>query len=413
MVQNSPNTNVAEIGTNMALTDTAVKKLKPAANPRKISDGGGLHLLVTPQGSKLWRLAYRFGGKQKLLALGVYPDVGLAGARRGREEAKRLLRDGVDPGQARKIEKAKRAVELANDFQSIGREFIAKAESEGSASKTMDRMRRLMGYANTALGDRPIGDIDAPELLGVLRLVEARGTHETAHRLRVLIGQIFRYAIATGRATRNPVADLRDALIVKPVAHRATIVKPTAIGALLRAIDGYQGQPATKAALQLAPLLFLRPGELRQGRWEEIDFDAAVWIVPAPRMKLRREHRVPLAHQAIAVLEGLQRHTGHRELLFPAVGNPRRSLSENTLNAALRRIGYAGNEMSAHGFRAMASTRLNEMGKWNPDAIERQLAHQERNDVRRAYTHPAEYWVERVRMMQAWANYLDELRAAE
>jgi integrase len=267
-------------------------------------------------------------------------------------------------------------------------------------------------FAYEVIGDRPVAKITAPELLAVLQKIEARGTYETARRLRSTCGMVFRYAIATGRAERDPSVDLRGALTTPQVKHRATIIEPTAIGALLRAIEGFDGQPTTLAALRLAPLVFVRPGELRHAEWKEFDFDRAEWLIPAEKMKMSRPHRVPLARQTLAILKDLKTITGELRWLFPSVGSVMRPISENTVNAALRRMGYAKDEICGHGFRAMAATRLNEMGRWNPDAIERQLAHEEQNATRRAYTQGAEYWFERVAMMQAWADYLDELRAA-
>jgi integrase len=244
----------------------------------------------------------------------------------------------------------------------------------------------------------------------VLRRVEARGRYETARRLRSTCGMVFRYAISTGRAQRDPSVELRGALISPQIKHRAAVVDPASIGGLLRAIDGYDGVATTKAALRLAPLVFVRPGELRRAEWSEFDLDAALWVIPAAKTKMRRPHRVPLSRQAIAILRGLRALTGTGRYLFPSLRSKSRPMSENTLNACLRRLGYGPDQMTAHGFRSMASTRLNEMGHWNPDAIERQLGHQEADDVRRAYIHAAEYWGERVRMMQAWADYLGQLR---
>jgi integrase len=277
---------------------------------------------------------------------------------------------------------------------------------------TLAKKRWLLDFAYPAIGERPIAQITALEVLAVLRKVEARGRYETARRLRSTCGMVFRYAIATGRAERDPSVDLRGALTTPKVIHRAAIVDPAGIGALLRAIEDYDGLPLTKAALKLAPLVFVRPGELRKAEWAEFDLEHAEWRIPATKMKMRRLHRVPLSKQALAIVRDLQALSRGGRWLFPSVPSISRPMSENTLNAALRRLGYSKAQMTAHGFKGMASTRLNEMGCWNPDAIERQLAHQESDDVRRAYMHAAEYWPERVRMMQAWADYLDELRDA-
>jgi integrase len=388
------------------LKDVAVRNAKPSAKPRKLSDGGGLHILIQPTGSKLWRLAYRFAGKQKALALGGYPAVSLEEARRRRDEAKKLLARSIDPSVQRKIDKQ---AGKDNSFRAVAEELVAKLEREGRAQATLTKKRWLLSFAFPAFGDRPVAEVTARDLLALLREIEGRGLYEKARRLRSTCGMVFRYAVNTGRAERDPSMDLRGALTTPQVTHRPTIVDPTSIGALLRAIDGFDGQSTTRAALCLAPYVFVRPGELQHAEWKEFDLDAAVWSIQAEKMKMRRPHRVPLARQPLAILRELREITGNGRWLFPSVRTSTRPISENTLNAALRRLGYGSEEMCTHGFRGMASTRLNEMG-WNPDAIERQLAHQEANAVRRAYTHRAEYWPERVQMMQAWADYLDGLR---
>jgi integrase len=393
-------------GNTMSLTDTAVRNAKAREKAFKLSDGGGLFLLVQPNGTKLWRLAYRFAGKQKALAFGVYPNVSLAEARAQRETAKKSLAGDIDPAVVRKRDKETRVI----TFRLIADELLKKMRLEGRADATLTKTEWLLEFAYTDLGDRPIGKITAQELLEVLRKIEARGKYETARRLRSTCGMVFRYAIATGRAERDPSVDLRGALITPKVKHRATIVDPKGIGALMRAIDGFEGRSTTKIALRLAPLLFVRPGELRHAEWREIDLEESIWIIPAEKTKMRRPHRVPLARQAIALVKELKKLTGDGRWLFPSVSSSNRPMSENTLNSALRRLGYGQDEITAHGFRAMAATRLNEMGRWNPDVIERQLGHEEQNAVRRAYTHAAEYWSDRVAMMQAWVDYLDELR---
>jgi len=390
------------------LTDAHVRNAKPRTRPIKLSDAGGLHLLIQPHGSKLWRMAYRFVGKQRTLALGIYPTVGLQEARAQRDAAKRLLAKGIDPSDQRRLDKQTAAT--GNTFKAVAEEVLEKLQREGRAPRTLKKVRWLLDFAYPSIGERRVAEITAPELLSVLRKVEGRGRYETARRLRSTCGVVFRYAIATGRAERDPSADLRGALTAPKVNHRSAIVDPMAIGALLRAIEGFDGQPTTKAALRLAPLLFVRPGELRHAEWSEIDFAAGEWRITAAKMKMRRPHRVPLSRQALTIIRELQTISGGGRWLFPSVRSVARPISENTMNAALRRLGYGPEEMTTHGFRAMASTRLNEMGRWNPDAIERQLAHQEVDDVRRAYTHAAEYWPERVKMMQVWANYLDKLR---
>jgi integrase len=389
----------------MPLSDLKCRNAKPGDKLRKLSDGGGLQLWVQPTGSRLWRLAYRFGGKQKLLALGTYPIVSLKDARLEREEAKRLLFAGIDPSQQRKEE----AQQQGDTFRVVADEYIAKIAKEGRAERTLTKVRWMLSFAYANFGERSIKEVDAPAILDVLRGVEARGRHETARRLRSTIGSVFRYAIATARADTDPTLALKGALVRPVVQSRAAIIDPKKLGGLLRAIDGFEGQPSTHAALKLMPILFPRPGELRAAEWSEFDFDTAVWKVPAGRMKMRREHRVPLPPQVIAILGGLREITGQGVLVFPSVRSMDRPISDGTLNAALRRLGYTKEEVTAHGFRASASSLLNESGEWHPDAIERQLSHIESDEVRRAYAR-AEHWKERVEMMQWWADHLDGLK---
>lgn len=391
------------------LNDTLIRSAKPRERDYKLSDFDGLYLLVCSNGSKLWRFAYRFDGKQKQIALGAYPQVTLADARDHREASRKLLANRKDPSVERRLEKIARQAG-GNTFREVAEEILDKQRREERSEATLRKKRWLLEPAYAAFGDRPVSEVTAPELLHALRKFELRGRYESARRLRAVAGMVFRYAIATGRASRDISIDLRGALTTPKVKHRAAITEPKDLGALLRAIEGYNGQPTTRLALQLSALLFVRPGELRLARWTEIDFAKAVWIVPAATMKMKRPHRVPLARQAIVLLRELHAITGQGEFLFPAVLSVRRPMSDNTLNAALRRLGYTKEEVSVSGFRATASTLLNEMGRWNPDAIERQLAHMEENDVRRAYMHAAEFWGERVEMMQVWADYLDTLR---
>jgi integrase len=393
----------------MALTDTALRNAKPRDSAYKLSDRDGLYLLVSASGSKLWRFDYRFLTKRKTLALGQYPAVGLADARRGCDEARRLLSQNIDPSEKRKLDKLAMTIAAETTFRVIAEEWLLKIEREGRADATMDKNRWLLDLAYAKLGERPIGAITSPELLMTLRKVEARGHYESAKRLRSVCGRVFRYAIATGRAERDPSIDLRGALIAPKVQHRATIIDADAIGALLRAIDGYEGSLIVRTALQLLSLVFVRPGELRHAAWPEFDFEQARWTIPGPRMKMKAPHIVPLSRQTLTILRSLQPMTGDGIYLFPSNRTVTRPISENTLNAALRRLGYGTDDMTSHGFRSMASTRLNEMGRWNPDAIERQLAHGERNAVRAAYNH-AHYLQERIEMMQVWADYLDKLR---
>ncbi len=399
--------------TNMPLTDKGVQaaKAKPGAKVTKLSDGGGLQLWLFPDGAKRWRLSYRFADKQKLLAIGVYPAVGLKDAREAREDAKRLLEDGRDPSLAKKLAKAAKATASANTFDAIAAELLDKKRRESRAAATLGKVEWLLSLASPAIGARPVAGITAPEVLAVLRTVEARGLHETARRLRATIGEVFRYAVATGRADADPTGALKGALIAPTVQHRAALIEPKAFGGVLRAIAAYDGAPETRAALELAALTFVRPGELRAAEWVEFDIDAAVWSIPGEKMKMKRPHLVPLAPRAVEILRDLQSITGHGKFLFPSVRTPMRCMSENTINAALRRMGFAIDEMTGHGFRAVASTLLNESGKWNADAIEAQLAHVEGNAVRRAYQR-ADFLDERVRLMTWWADKCEEMRQA-
>lgn len=392
----------------MALTDTACRNAKARGALYKLSDGSGLQLWVQPSGTKLWRVAYRFGGKQKLLAVGPYPVISLADARRARDDAKRTLALGGDPSQARRALKAAQASGEAT-FRTIAEEYVAKLKREGRADTTITKIEWLLSFAYPLIGDRDIKEITPADVLATLRKVEQRGRHETARRLRSTIGSVFRYGVATARAENDPTFALRGALTTPVVRPRAAVTEPRAFGALLRAIDGFDGQPTTHAALKLMALLFSRPGELRMAEWPEFDLEGAVWTIPASRSKMRRVHRVPLSRQAVEILKKLREITGNGTLAFPCVRTVARPISENTLNAALRRLGYSKDQATAHGFRATASTLLNESGEWNADAIERQLAHVENNDVRRAYAR-GEHWDERVRMMAWWADYLDSLK---
>ncbi|HBI14521.1 MAG TPA: integrase [Desulfobulbaceae bacterium] len=392
------------------LTDTLIRKTKPADKPFKLFDGGGLFLLVTPTGGKLWNLKYRFEGKENRIALGAYPAVSLAEARQKRDQAKALLAKGICPGDTRKAQKASNAQEQ-DTFELIAREWHAKFTPSWAASHADKILRRFELYVFPWLGGRPVKAITAPELLGVLRRIEGKGTLDTAHRTKQTCGQVFRYAVATGRAERDPSGDLRGALPPTNGRHMATITDPKEITGLLRAIRDYRGSIVTRCALRLAPLVFVRPGELRHAEWREINFETSEWRIPAEKMKAGVLHIVPLSRQALAVLHEIYPLTGHGRYVFPSPRTDERPMSNNAVLAALRRMGYARDEMSGHGFRSMASTLLNEQG-WNRDAIERQLAHAERNSVRASYNY-AEYLPERRKMMQAWADYLDHLVASE
>ncbi len=390
----------------MPLSDAKCRSELPQPKLRKLVDGGGLQLWVQPSGARLWRFAYRFGGKQKLLALGVHPSVSLARARQLRDEAKRLLAQGLDPSDERR----RRAQEKENapTFRALADEYLAKLKREARAKATLTKTKWLLAFANAEFGDEPIVDVSAPMVLRVLQKLEARERYESARRLRSTIGSVFRYAIATARAEVDPTYALKGALTQVVATPRAAITNGPQFGALLCAIDAFDGQPGTRIALQLLALLFPRPGELRLATWSEFDLERAIWSIPATRMKMRRAHKIPLSSQALGLLSLLRRISAGN-LLFPGVRSPSRPISDGTLNAALRRLGYAKDEVTAHGFRATASSLLNESGRWHQDAIERQLAHIEGNEVRAAYAR-GDHWEQRVSMMQWWADELDRLR---
>ncbi len=393
----------------MPLTAPTIKNAKPERKAYKLADGGGMFLLVNPNGSKYWRLKYRFGGKEKLLALGVYPDVTLAQARGKRDDAKRLLNNNIDPGELKKSQKNSDAENIENCFENVAREWFTKFSPKWVDSHAHRIIRRLEKDIFPWIGKRDIASLTAPDLLTVLQRIESRGAIETAHRAHQNCGQIFRYAVATGKAVRDPSADLKGAIPPVRKKHHASITEPARIGELLQAIDAYEGSFIARCALKLAPLVFVRPGELRHAEWNEINFDAVEWRIPAEKMKMNEMHIVPLSVQAREILEEIHPLTHKSRYVFPSVRTNKRPMSENTVTAALRRMGYTKEEMTGHGFRSMASTLLNEQG-FNRDWIERQLAHAERDNVRAAYNY-AEYLPERKRMMQQWADYLDNLRA--
>lgn len=394
------------------LTETAIRKVKPSPKPQRLFDGGGLYLEVAPSGGKWWRQKYRFDNKEKRLAHGTYPDVSLALARERREEARKLLAAGVDPGAHRKAMRAAREERAANSFEVVAREWHAKQKAIWADSHSDKIMLRLTNDVFPWLGTRPISEITARELLTTVNRVADRGAVDSAHRVLQNCGQVFRYAIVSGRAEHNPAASLRGALPPAKKSHMAAIIDPMEIGGLLRAIDGYSGSFITKCALQLAPLVFVRPGELRQAEWSEIDLAAAEWALPAEKMKMREPHLVPLSRQAIAILEELQPLTGNGRYVFPGGRSPRRPMSNNAVLAALRRMGFAKDEMSGHGFRAMARTILDETLHFRPDYIEHQLAHAVKDPNGRAYNRTA-HLAERRKMMQAWADYLDALKGLD
>jgi len=393
----------------MKLTDLQIRKAKPAEKMYRISDGNGLCLQINPNGSKWWRWRYLYKGKAKMLSLGVYPEVSLAEAREEAFEKRKLLRRGIDPSELRKEEKAAQIVDC-DSFEAVAREwFLGKFKKEVSEGHARTTMRRLERDVFPWLGKRPIDEIDPPELLAVLRRVESRGALETAHRVKALCGQIFRYAVATGKATRDPSADLRGILPSPGKSHLASITDPQEVGKLLRAIEAYEGGIVLRCALRLAPLVFVRPGELRHAEWKEFDFDKAEWNIPAGKMKAKEPHLVPLSKQAIAILREIQPYTGESRYVFPSARSFARPMSNNAINAALRRMGYERDEMTAHGFRAMARTLLDEVLQFRPDIIEHQLAHAVRDPLGRAYNR-TKHLAERRRMMQVWADYLDGLK---
>ncbi len=392
----------------MRLSTAKIQNATAQRKTVRLFDGRGLYLEIAPTGSRWWRFKYRFAGKEKRISLGVYPDVGLKKARDRRDEMRKLVADGIDPSAARKQQKLMALDDAANTFEAIAREWFEKHSANWEASYSVKLLARLEANVFPWLGGRPIRDIKAPELLSVMRRVESRGVLETAHRLMNYCGNIYRYAVATGRAERDISSDLRGALPPSTLQHHASVTDPEGVAALLRAIDGYRGSNVTRYALQLAPLVFVRPGELRKAEWSEIDLEAGEWRIPPGRMKMKTKHIVPLSSQAVAILRALQPLTGKGHYVFPGARSRERCMSENTVNGALRRLGWSGSEMTGHGFRSMASTLLNEQG-WNRDAIERQLAHTERNSIRAAYNY-AEHLPERRRMMQAWSDYLDTLK---
>jgi len=407
------------------LTDTAIRKAKPADQAYKLRDGRGLYLLIQPNGSRWWRWDYRrpVTGKRNTLSLGTYPDVALVDARERHQQARKLLATGVDPGEHRKAHKAAHAESHANSFEVLGREWLTLKEKGWTQSHHEKQVGRLENHAFPYIGTTPITDVDIPALRAIIRRIEQAGHNEQLHRVMACISNVFDYAIATERAERNPARDLRAAMPARRRRHFATITDPAAIGGLLRAIDGYgyggRVHVATCAALKLAPITFVRPGELRGARWEEFEFDhptGSRWVIPPTRRKLLKAakddpttppHIVPLASQAVAILRELQPLTGHREHVFPGVRDPKRCMSNNTVNGALRNLGYTGQEIVGHGFRHMASTLLNEMG-YDPDLIEVQLSH--KGTGVRAIYNQARYMPGRHQMMQAWADYLDSLR---
>ena len=393
----------------MPLSELKIRNAKPKEKFYKLSDSDGLYLHVTEKGGKLWRFRYRFEGKEKLLAFGSYPEISLLDARQKRDEARRLLAHGIDPGAVRKAQKQAK-VEDKETVEVIAREWHEKFKStwtEGHADKLL---RCLERDVFPWIGTRPIKEIKAPELLTVLRRVESRGVLEGAHRVRGICNMIFRYAISTGRAERNPAQDLIGSLPPAKEKHLAAITEPKEVRELLLVIEGYVGSYVVKLALQLSPLVFVRPGELRHMEWREVDFENALWSIPAEKMKMREPHLVPLSKQAIKILKELQKLTGTSQYAFPSGRTYDRPMSNNAILAALRRMGYTKEEMTPHGFRAMARTIIDEVLQIRPDFIEAQLAHRVSDPLGRSYNR-THHLNERRKMMQTWADYLDGLKA--
>lgn len=394
----------------MPLSDSAIRALKPRDKDYRVADEKGLYLQISPAGGRLWRMKYRTpGGTEKKLAFGAYPEVSLKAARDLRDDARKLLAAGIDPAEKKKQDRHAAKVSAANSFVVVAQSYIDKCKREGRSERTTDKQQWLLKLLDRTIGQRPVAEIQPFEMLEAVRKYEITGRTEAAHRALQFASQVFRFAIANQLVPSDPTRDLRGALTSHKSKHHAAILEPKKAGELLRAIDGYDGHPVTRFALQLAALVFVRPGELRYAEWSEFDFDAKVWRIPAEKMKARSEHVVPLSRQALAVLAKARDLTGDGQYVFPSIRTHLRPMSENTVNAALRRLGYSNDEMTGHGFRAMASTLLNESGKWSADAIERSLAHKDKDAVRAAY-HRGQHWQERVDMAQWWADYLDTLR---
>ena len=392
------------------LTDKQIQNAKPRAKPYKLADGDGLHLEVSPAGGKLWRLRYRFGSKEKMLALGKYPEVRGPAARKAAAEARQALHEGRDPSAEKRAAKQRARIAGEHSFESVARVWLSKVSPTLAENTKAKHKAFLEGDVFPWIGARPISELTAPDLLAVIRRIEERGALDIARRTHWLCGRVFRYSVGHGLCTRDPSRDieLRDVLQAANVRHHASLTDPKDVGALLRAIDGFKGTFTTRCALKLAALVFVRPGELRHAEWTEFDFDKAEWRIPAGKMKMKEQHLVPLSHQAIAILREIQPLTGSGRYVFPSERTGARPMSENTVNAALRRMGYTTEEMTGHGFRSLASTLLHELGL--PHAvIERQLAHGERNKVSASYNF-AEYLPERRKMMQEWADYLGRLK---
>lgn len=396
----------------MALSDTTIRNAKPGPKDYKLADTGGLYLLITTAGGKLWRLKFRMDGKERKLSIGRYPDISLSEARKRRDAAREQIALGNDPAREKQRKKIQAQLSVDNTFAAISAEYCAKRKRDGHkpwAPSTVVRCEFLLSRLCVSIGRLPIADIEPADVLAAVRKIEVRGRLESARRTLQLASAVFRYAVSTARLKSDPTRDLRGALTAPMVTHYGAITEAKGVGELLRAIDDYDGSGITKLALQIAPHVFVRPGELRHADWAEIDLDNAVWIIPASKMKMRKPHHVPLSRQVVALLREVHAATGPTGYVFPSIRTKVRPLSENTLNAGLRRLGYTSEQMTSHGFRATASTLLNESGQWSPDAIERALAHGHSDKVRGAY-HRGEHWEERVQMAQWWSDRLDTLR---
>lgn len=397
----------------MALTENRLRTLKPKDKSYKVADHRGLYIEVTPSGGKLWRFRYRIGNVEKKLAIGPYPEINLKQARNAADAARHSVAEGGDPAFEKRKKKIRDEFLSAQTFEAVAREYIEQMMvKNGLAQATLIKANYFLEQLTPSIGNRPIHDIEPFEVLAPLKRLEATGKHETAKKCRSFAGRVFRYGVATTRCKSDPTAMLKGALVTPRAQHYAAILEPKELGGLLRAIDDYTGYLVTKYALQIAPHVFVRPGELRHAEWREIDLEDGVWKIPAGKMKARRPHAVPLSKQVVGYLTELATMLGTEGYVFPSARSGIRPMSENTLNAAFRRMGYSKEELTAHGLRATASTFLNESGLWNPDAIERALAHGDSNVVRGIY-HRGKHWDERVRMAQWWSDYLDELRAGK
>lgn len=393
----------------MPLTVLQIAALQPLDKSYRKADEKGLYIEVFPNGSKLWRFKYRTGGKEKRLALGAFPETTLTDARSKRDAYRKQVQEGIDPLRERRLERLEREVNAGHTFAEVATDYIrVKYQSEGKAKATIEKQYFFMSHLTPTLGNTPLSDIKPIELMAALRKLEAKGHRQTAKCTRAFASRVFRYGVGIGKCSDDPARLLSGNLSAPKVKHREAILNPKRMGEFLRAADDYAGQPIVKIAVQLLPHVMLRPGELRLGNWQEIDFDKSVWLIPAERTKMRKPHAVPLSNQAVTLLRELERHSGGVEYMFRGQGK-KGPISENTLNQAYKRMGFGSNEVTPHGFRTTASTFLNETGQWNKDAIEKALAHKDTDAIRAIYNRGT-YWTERVQMMQWWSDYLDRLK---